>query len=110
MSKSGASSELFSLCEGFGRVQLNLHAGYWRPGRDLQRNIERVMDFSHQVVVAANHLSNKGSAKSVILQHRSDWQNVPLIPDPFFFRGYPHIEYLWDKSGGRGQDSINLTI
>ena len=65
------------LVDGFSRVQINGH----------HYDSSYVIPFAEQANVGR-----------VILQHRRDFNNVPII--------HPKIEYLYDKSGGRGIANI----
>ncbi len=77
---------VLDLCQGFSRVQLNLHGDFfndeWIPALP-----EDVVEFAEEV-----------TCTKVILQHRSGWQEVPVR--------HPKVEYLWDQSEGRGLYSL----
>lgn len=79
-----------SLCDGFERVQVNLHGDHW-DSRHIDVNAQRITAFAEWV-------TRDTSVKTVILQHRGSWLDVPVV--------HPRIEYLWDTSEGRGEDSI----
>ena len=74
------------LCNGFDRIQVNLHGDEVNPNRiDLQSN-------------AIKCFAAKTAVNSVILQHRGPWDTVPAQ--------HPRIEYLFDLSEGSGQESF----
>lgn len=81
----GPSEEIYELCEGFGRVQLNLASRIFAPSRRAGP-VAAVKRFARRFATGS---------RSVILQHRSEWSDVPF--------GHPAVEYLFDRSGGRGQ-------
>lgn len=70
----GKGGELFKLIDGFDRVQVN----------SVKYNTEHVARFA-----------DRAPCRSVILQHRNSFSRVPV--------NTPRIEYLFDKSGGRGE-------
>ena len=74
------------LARGFGRVQINLHEDAWDPGR-VQGTAEAVRRFAEETETG-----------SVILQHRSPWEDAPV--------DHPRIEYLFDLSEGRGEEGF----
>ena len=82
------SMGMAAMSDGFDRVQVNLHADVW-PGQ-LTVDTLNVERFALAV-----------TCPTVILQHRDAWQRVPII-------GHPKIEYLFDKSEGRGMESFDL--
>ena len=77
------SSNIFWLCEGFKRVQVNLH------GDELSN--ERVGALPEAII----NLAEAVSCERVILQHRTEWGDVPLHHDA--------VEYLFDRSEGAGR-------
>ena len=83
MQDNGSPDELYDLCNGFSRVQVNLHGDSFNPGRVAvaSRAIKRFAD-----TVACQR---------VILQHRSDWQHIPVF--------HEKVEYLFDRSEGGGR-------
>ena len=91
MSSEGALSSTLELCEGFGRVQVNLHGDYWGD-KAIVVNGERIIRFAEAVT--------RGSVRSVILQHRGQWEEIPVRHD--------RIEYLFDVSEGGGVYSLNV--
>ena len=82
------SMGMAAMCDGFDRVQVNLHAdaGVGELTVDTL-NVER---FALAV-----------TCPTVILQHRDAWGKVPII-------GHPKIEYLFDKSEGRGLEGFGF--
>lgn len=84
------TGSLDSLCDGFGRVQVNLHGDHWDP-RHIAVNAVRIKAFADRIT--------EGSVETVILQHRGVWADVPVR--------HRAIEYLYDTSEGRGRDSIS---
>ena len=73
-------------CEGFNRVQVNLHADAWTDAITVRTlSLER---FAMAV-----------PCDTVILQHRAEWLQVPI-------HGNPKIEYLFDRSEGRGEEGF----
>ena len=74
------------LARGFGRVQINLQGDAWDPGR-VRGTAEAVRRFAEETETG-----------SVILQHRSPWEDAPV--------DHPRIEYLFDLSEGRGEESF----
>ena len=78
---------VLALCEGFGRVQLNLHRG-WFNGPLRQSRIDSVIRFIEAAPCA-----------SVILQHRTGWRRTPVVHD--------RVEYLFDRSGGKGREAFD---
>lgn len=87
MSRGGAGKELYDLCDGFGRVQVNLHGDALDPSQ-IRVNGERLSKFAEEV-----------NCSSVILQHRGGWEDIPAID-------HPKVEYLYDTSEGRGEESF----
>ena len=88
MARTAASGEipdpqLLELCAGFGRIQVNLP-----EQADYTAGADSLMRFADTV-----------DAGSVILQHRSSWDKIP-IP-------HPCIEYLFDRSGGTGLSGLH---
>lgn len=81
-----AASTLPAMCEGFGRVQINLHGDVDAP--------ERISAHQDRIVAAAERLP----CTSVIIQHRGDWSTVPV--------SHPLVEYLFDRSEGRGEEGF----
>ena len=73
---------LYKFCEGFNRVQINLPGDAFK-GPDSGVAIESV-----------SYLAGRLPVKNVILQHRESWNKVPVL--------HESVEYLFDKSGGRG--------
>ena len=83
MQDDGVPDEVYDLCNGFSRVQVNLHGDSFNPGR---------------VAVAAQavkRFADTVGCQRVILQHRSDWQHIPVF--------HEKVEYLFDKSEGGGR-------
>ena len=81
-----APHSLNLLCNGFGRVQVNLHGEATNPER-VQVRAARV-----------RHGAQKVETGSVILQHRGPWSEIPM--------DHPRIEYLFDLSEGRGKEGF----
>ena len=86
MEPTPVSEYMIQFCNWFDRVQVNLHGDYFNPN-DIEVQTDRITEFVEGL-----------ECKSVILQHRDVWEKVPVQHDS--------IEYLFDKSGGRGQLSI----
>ena len=74
------------LCNGFGRVQINLHEDVENPTR------VRV------AALSVKRFAEQTGTRSVILQHRADWDEIPV--------DHPRIEYLFDLSEGRGEEGF----
>ena len=74
------------LCQGFGRVQVNLHGDGENPERVQVRDLE------------IRRFAQKVDTGSVILQHRGPWNEIPV--------DHPRIEYLFDLSEGRGEEGF----
>ena len=80
--------QTLKFAEGFGRVQVNLHGDRGDPSPiDVTPN-------------AFCHFVDNVKAERVILQHRGPWGTIPL--------NHPKVEYLFDVSEGRGQESFEL--
>ena len=80
-----SATSIMQLCSGFSRTQLNF------PRRTNLRTIgveKDVIYFAEQI-----------KCNRLILQHRDDWYEVPIIHDS--------IEYLYDTSEGRGRESFD---
>ena len=77
---------LLHLCEGFDRVQVNLHKEWWNED-DVTIQADPLARFADSV-----------AANSVIVQHRGPWDDVPLL--------HPKIEYLFDLSEGSGTEGF----
>ena len=83
MDDEGVPDELYDLCNGFSRVQVNLHGDSFNPGR---------------VAVAAwaiKRFADTVGCERVILQHRGGWGQIPVF--------HEKVEYLFDKSEGGGR-------
>ena len=83
MQDNGSPDELYDLCNGFSRVQVNLHGDSFNPGR---------------VAVAAQavkRFADTVGCQRVILQHRSPWTPIPVY--------HEKVEYLFDRSEGGGR-------
>ena len=83
MQDGGAPDEVYDLCNGFSRVQVNLHGDSFNPGR---------------IAVAAqavNRFADTVGCERVILQHQGDWQHLPVY--------HEKVEYLFDRSEGGGR-------
>ena len=77
----GVVDRLVAFVTGFGRVQVNMSsANQASYQKALSRFAERV--------------------PGVVLQHRGSWDTIPI--------DHPRIEYLFDRSGGRGVESFPL--
>ena len=83
MQDGGAPGEVYDLCNGFSRVQVNLHGDSFNPGR-IAVSSQAIKRFADTV-----------ECQSVILQHRSDWQHIPVF--------HEKVEYLFDRSEGGGR-------
>ena len=79
--------DLLGVCAGFNRVQVNLHGDYWNQNR-IDVSAENIIWFASEV-----------EADSVILQHREPWEDTPVR--------HPSIEYLFDRSEGRGAEGFD---
>ena len=79
--------KLYELCQGFDRVQVNLHGDEWSPDR-IGVDVSAVLQFMGMVYPA-----------KVILQHRGPFSTVPLLD--------PQLEYLFDVSEGGGVESFD---
>ena len=91
MQQDGAHGDTFDLCNGFDRIQINLHGDWWHE-KWIGVNTASIRRFADSVT--------DGTVESVILQHRGQWGDLPVR--------HPHIEYLFDVSGGAGMDSIDI--
>ena len=80
--------DILELCDGFGRVQVNLDAE-WFDGERGERTRHGIIGLAEAV-----------AAEKVILQHRGDWESIPIE--------HPKVDYLFDPSGGRGVDSLHV--
>lgn len=80
------TEEMFSISEGFGRVQVNLHGDRIDPG------------YIATLPKAVQNFADTVQADKVILQHRDTWDSTPLE--------HPKVEYLFDLSEGRGKESF----
>ena len=86
MAESMTSTIIHDITAGFGRIQVNLHGDVDSPdpiGMDTTTLVSFV---------------NRCSAGRVILQHRRNWQDIPVR--------HPKLEYLYDLSGGRGEEGF----
>ena len=79
----GQDQDALALCSGFGRVQVNL------PPGDRKSAAPQVHAFQQKL------------QRPVILQHDDFWEKRPGA-------GLNGIEYLFDRSGGRGIELIGL--
>ena len=87
MGENGPDKSLYPLCEGFDRVQVNLHGDTFMDG-GVKVKVSAVKNFADNV-----------DCDSVILQHRgTSWDDVPVVHDK--------VEYLFDRSEGRGLESF----
>ena len=86
MQEDSLTPDALSIAEGFGRVQINLHGDHITP-----RTIAAPPD-------AIRHFADTVRTERVILQHRADWDSIPL--------DHPRVEYLFDLSEGSGQESF----
>ena len=83
MQDDGVPDEVYDLCNGFSRVQVNLHGDSFNPRR---------------VAVAAQavkRFADTVGCQRVILQHRNAWKDLPVF--------HEKVEYLFDRSGGGGR-------
>ena len=80
--------EIKELCNGFNRIQINLH-GDWENPEYLEVGENAVTQFADGI-----------DCDSIILQHRSGWNSVPIQHDK--------VEYLFDVSEGQGKESFDL--
>lgn len=78
---------VLDLCQPFDRVQVNLHGDSFDDSR-IDVNTKSLTEFTDRV-----------ACETVILQHRSDWESVPISHDK--------VEYLFDQSEGRGIESFD---
>ena len=81
-----APHSLNLLCNGFGRVQVNLHGD--------TENSESVQVHASEI----QHFVQNVKAQNVILQHQGPWSEIPV--------DHPRIEYLFDLSEGRGEEGF----
>ena len=79
------------LCQGFGRVQINLHGDTWDP-KDIAVRKSSLVAFADKLEEGC------GTPVKIIIQHRLSSWDVPVKDN--------RIQYLWDRSGGRGIFSI----
>ena len=87
MRPEGPSDEIYQMCDGFGRVQVNLHGDAF----DLSR-----IDVASPAV---RRFADMVTCQSVILQHRDGWERIPVT--------HKRVEYLFDRSEGRGLESFD---
>ena len=80
--------EIYDLCAGFDRVQVNLHGDAFSD-KYIEVSREALIGFAQAV-----------QCQSVILQHRGDWKDIPVV--------HPKVEYLFDVSAGAGIESFNV--
>ena len=78
--------EITEICEGFGRVQINLEEEWFSP------------ELRGKTQAGVTKLADNIRADRVILQHREEWNTVPI--------SHPRVEYLFDQSGGQGIASM----
>ena len=83
MQDDGVPDEVYDLCHGFSRVQVNLHGDSFNPGRVAVAS-QAVKRFADTV-----------GCQRVILQHRGGWSQIPVF--------HEKVEYLFDKSEGGGR-------
>ena len=83
MQDGGAPDEVYDLCNGFSRVQINLHGDSFNPGRVAVAS-QAVKRFADTV-----------GCQSVILQQRGGWGQIPVY--------HEKVEYLFDHSEGSGR-------
>ena len=88
LAKEPPPDDLYELCKGFDRVQVNLHGDFWT---------DTWIDVNREGII---RFAEKAQVESVILQHRGSWESIPVE--------HPKVEYLWDVSGGAGKDSVDL--
>ena len=74
------------LCHRFGRIQVNLHGDSYDPDR-IEVTSEGIVRLAEMV-----------DCESVIVQHRADWDSVPV--------DHPKVEYLFDLSEGAGVEAF----
>ena len=74
------------ICNGFGRVQVNLHGD--------TENSESVQVHAAEI----QHFVQNVKTRNVILQHQGPWSEIPV--------DHPRIEYLFDLSEGRGEEGF----
>lgn len=82
------TQDLYDLCGGFGRIQVNLN------GQTDSR--ERIGDPEREQLV---WFAERPFFGKVILQHRESWESVPIH--------HEQIEYLFDLSEGNGANTIS---
>lgn len=81
---------LLDLCNGFGRIQINLHADGPEPEITWGNGDHYLIQFAEAV-----------TADKVIIQHRHGWQSIPPSTN------HEKIEYLYDRSEGRGLEGFD---
>ena len=86
MGDGGPPDLIYRLCQGFDRVQLNLHGDSFNSAR-VNVKVAAIMKFAEKV-----------ECDRVILQHRAAWDTVPVQ--------HPAVEYLFDLSEGSGIESF----
>ena len=74
------ATDLWELCAGFERIQVNLHGDWFDP--------ERVHLTGHGI----EYFADRVTAERVILQHRGEWDSVPVK--------HEKVEYLFNVSEG----------
>ena len=84
--RGAGATDLWELCAGFGRIQVNLHGDWFDP--------ERVHLTGHEI----EYFADRVTAERVILQHRGDWDSIPVE--------HEKVEYLFDVSEGGGIESF----
>ena len=80
------ATDLWELCAGFERIQVNLHGDWFNP--------ERICLTGHEI----EYFADRVAAERVILQHRGDWDSIPVK--------HEKVEYLFDVSEGGGIESF----
>ena len=94
--KGGGNEGLKWLSQGFNRVQINLHGDFWDAPNNYGWIKVKQQSLEHFINrVAADY----AVCDKIILQHRSDWQSVPMQ--------HEKVEYLFDRSGGRGIEGFS---
>ena len=86
MQDNGVPDEVYDLCNGFSRVQVNLHGDSFNPGR-VTVTSQAIKRFADTV-----------GCQRVILQHRGTWTYIPAY--------HEKVEYLFDRSEGGGRASF----
>ena len=89
MLPDGPPSNVWRLCRGFKRVQVNLHGDEYDPS-PLKPDSARLTDFAAEL---------SPLVETVIIQHRGSWDELPFT--------HPRVEWLFDRSEGAGRWALD---